>query len=105
MLALTARLRRSVQFKFVLVVQLERWILLVFFEKAVADHEGFDLRSHKTPKRAVDVADDRFAANVKTGVDQNGTSGEFLKATEQRGNTGGLSPDGRSGRVPNNPRE
>src|SRR6188508_3408346 len=74
---------RSVRFEFVLVIKLERWILLLFLEKAVTDDEGFDLRSHETTKRVTYATDDWFAADIETGIDQDWAPGKLLKACKQ----------------------
>ena len=46
-----------IRFECVLVVQLERRVLIFFFQKAVANYQDFDIRAHKTVKSIFGRAD------------------------------------------------
>src|SRR6516162_8464853 len=74
----------SIQLERVLVVELERGVLLVLLEEAVADHEVFDFGSHEAAKRIICGANDRLATDVEAGIDHHRAAGERLKTAEQR---------------------
>ena len=83
---------RSIELKCVLVIELKRWILLFFLKKAVADHKRFDVGAHEATKCVSDCADDRFAADIETGIDQDRTPGELLESDGATRDTEDLCP-------------
>src|SRR5689334_11489764 len=73
----------SIRFECLAVVQLQRGILLRFLQHAIADHEHIELVAHEAAEGIFRRAHDRLAADVETGVDQYGASGQFLEAGQQ----------------------
>src|SRR5688500_10124133 len=60
----------SVELEGILVVDLQRRILRLLGEQAVADGERLDVAAHEAAEGVFGRAHDRFAANVEAGVDQ-----------------------------------
>ena len=72
-----------IRFECVLVVQLERRVLIFFFQKAVANYQDFDIRAHKTVKSIFGRADNWLAAHVKAGIDQYRATGDRFELRQQ----------------------
>src|SRR5207237_4335515 len=75
--------RRLIKFKSVLVVLLQRGILPVLHQEAIAHREGLDLGAHEAAEGVFRAADDRLAAHVEAGVDDHRTTGQALEAGDQ----------------------
>src|SRR6266478_2918916 len=77
------RFRVLVQIESTLVVQFETGILLFLLQDTIADNQRFNLRPHETTKSVAGCTNDRFAANVETGIDDHRASGQVAKAADQ----------------------
>src|SRR6266481_5890977 len=73
----------SIRLEFVLVVLLQGGVLLVLDEIAVAGRQYVDLRAHEAAEGILGRAYDRLATHVEAGVDQDGASGQPVKATDE----------------------
>src|SRR5207244_7628539 len=76
--------RNSIEFEFVLVVKLERGILLLFLEHAVANDQSLYFAPHEATERVLGRADDGLASHVETGIDQHRAASALLERFEQR---------------------
>lgn len=65
------------------VIHLQRRILLVLLQHAVADHEQIECVAHEAAEGVFGRADDRFAAEVEGGVDQDRAAGLSLGGAQQ----------------------
>src|SRR5690606_7716430 len=74
---------RSVREEGVLVVRLEMLGLVLLAQDAIADDEAVDLRPHEAAERVLRGADDRLAAHVEAGVDQDRAARLRLERAEQ----------------------
>src|SRR3569833_1680783 len=54
-------------------------IYFLFLHNDVFEHKQDHFRCKKTPNRVLRSADDRFSANVETGVHQHGAAGMLIK--------------------------
>src|SRR6185295_17324655 len=68
----------SVELELVLVALLQRRVLVLFPQEAVADGEPLDPGAHEAAERVLGRADDRLAAHVEAGVDDHGAAGPLL---------------------------
>ena len=68
----------------ILVVEFQGGILIFLAKETIADDENVDLAPHKAAECVLGRADDRLAAHIEAGIDQNRAAGQFLKAAEQR---------------------
>src|SRR5215468_1733083 len=73
----------SIRLELVLVVDLERRVLLGLAQHAIADDEKLDLVAHETAESILGRADDRLAAHVEAGIDQDATTSLLLEARDQ----------------------
>src|SRR5262249_46379811 len=74
---------RSIRLEFVLVIPPQGRVLLVLDEIAVAGRQYVDLRAHEAAEGILGRADDRLAAHVEAGVDQDRTPGQRVKAADE----------------------
>ena len=73
----------SIQLKRVLVILLQRRILRRLLQHAIADHQRLDLRAHEAAEGVFWGADDRFAADVEGGVDEDGAARLFAGGLDE----------------------
>ena len=73
----------SIEFERVLVVELQRRVLLLLLQHAVADDEGFDIAAHEAAEGVFRGAHDGLAAHVEAGVNQHRAAGALLECAEQ----------------------
>jgi hypothetical protein len=65
----------SVRIKGILIIFHKIEVLLVLAENTISNREEFDPGTHKTGKRVLRRADNRFAAHIETGVHKNRAAG------------------------------
>src|SRR6185312_4833058 len=75
---------RLIELKRILVIALQRWILPLFAQQAVADGEHLDVSSHEAAEGVLGRRDDRLAAHVEAGVDQHRAASACLERAEER---------------------
>ncbi len=75
--------RNSIQFKLVLVVNLECRVLLVLAQHTIADDEQLDVVAHEAVEGVFRRAHDRLAADVEAGIDQHWAPGLGLETLDQ----------------------
>src|SRR5262245_5769075 len=73
----------SVELELVLVVLLERRVLALLAQEAVAHRERLDLGAHEAAERVLGRADDRLAAHVEASVDDDRAASTVLKRRKQ----------------------
>src|SRR5262249_47089948 len=73
----------SIRLELVLIIPPQRGVLLVLDEIAAAGRQYVDLRAHEAAEGILGRAYDRLAAHVEAGVDQDGASGQRVKATDE----------------------
>jgi hypothetical protein len=62
------------------VVALETRVLRRFLQDAIANHKQVELVAHEAPEGILGRTYNRFAANIKAGVDEHRASGLLLEA-------------------------
>src|SRR5712691_2415558 len=74
----------SIRLERVLVVDPQRWVLVLLPGNAVAGDQEVDVGSHKAAERVFRGADNRLAPDIEARVYQNRTAGTRLERREQR---------------------
>src|SRR5262245_41998517 len=73
----------SIRLELCLVILLQRRVLLLFDEIAVARCQYVDVRPHETAEGLLGGAYDRLATHVETGVDQYRAASQLMKSADE----------------------
>src|SRR4051812_45111812 len=74
----------SIVLERVLVVETQRWRLVVLVHHRIPAYEDVDFRPHEAAKCVLGRADDRLAAHIETGVDDNRAPRLVAECRDQR---------------------
>src|SRR5246500_4691761 len=73
----------SIRLELLLIIPPQGRVLLILDEIAAAGRQYVDLRAHEAAEGILGRAYDRLATHVEAGVDQDGASGQSVKASDE----------------------